>query len=277
MNYEKDKNGIILRDREYFSAEAVLNCGQVFRFKRAEGGYEVFSEDKRCLIVEGDSDTRIVADCPAYFIRYFDLERDYGAIIDSLNEIPDMREATAFGRGMRILNQNLFETVISFIISANNNIKRIQGIIESLCRVLGEDRGGYYAFPTPEAMSGAGREVFYTLGAGYRADYIYDTACLIASRAFELEKVWNMSTPEAASYLLTLPGVGPKVADCILLFAYHRMDVFPVDTWIAKVYADQCETCATRTKMREFLISKYGAKLSGYAQQYLFYYKRSFK
>jgi N-glycosylase/DNA lyase len=274
MNYEIKDYGILLNNREHFSARAILECGQVFRFKEIPGGYEVISIDKRCQILEGADETRLITNDPEYFIRYFDLDRDYGAIIDMLNEIPDMREATEFGKGMRILNQDLFETLISFIISANNNIKRIQGIIARLCAALGESKGDYYAFPTPEAMATAGRELYYTLGAGYRADYLYDTACLVASGAFDLNKIWDMPTSEAAKYLITLPGVGSKVADCILLFAYHRMDVFPVDTWIAKVYADQCEVCATRPMMREFLINKYGKELSGYAQQYLFYYKR---
>ena len=163
--------------------------------------------------------------------------------------------------------------VISFIISANNHIPRIKGIIERLCAGLGRDMGGYYAFPTAEAMADKGEDYYFALGAGYRAPYLASTATAIAEGSFDIDAVRSMPTKEAAKYLCSLLGVGPKVADCILLFGYHRTDVFPVDTWIKKVYRDTLGGAATNKQMREKLIALYG-NLSGYAQQYLFFGKR---
>lgn len=265
-------NDIIIKDTRDFDIRQTLDCGQIFRYSEiGENEYEVFSKDKRC-VVRQDGVAVIKSDDSAYWRRFFDLDNDYGAIKRALMDKPFMKEAVEYGGGIRILNQDPYEMLISFIVSANNHIPRIKGILSRICEGLGEKKDGYSAFPTPEAMASKDADYYAALGAGYRAPYLSETARAVAE-GFDLEKPLYMSGEEANKYLCTLKGVGPKVADCILLFAYHKSDVFPVDTWIRKVYADMTGKEATNKEIRKYLISTYG-NLSGYAQQYLFFNKR---
>lgn len=265
-------NDIIIKDTRDFDIRQTLDCGQIFRYSEiGENEYEVFSKDKRC-VVKQDGVAVIKSDDSAYWRRFFDLDNDYGAIKRALMDKPFMKEAVGYGGGIRILNQDPYEMLISFIVSANNHIPRIKGILSRICEGLGEKKDGYSAFPTPEAMASKDADYYAALGAGYRAPYLSETARAVAE-GFDLEKPLYMSGEEANKYLCTLKGVGPKVADCILLFAYHKSDVFPVDTWIKKVYADMTGKEATNKEIRKYLISTYG-NLSGYAQQYLFFNKR---
>lgn len=265
-------NDIIIKDTRDFDIRQTLDCGQIFRYSEiGENEYEVFSKDKRC-VVRQDGVAVIKSDDSDYWRRFFDLDNDYGAIKRALMDKPFMKEAVGYGGGIRILNQDSYEMLISFIVSANNHIPRIKGILSRICDGLGEKKDGYSAFPTPEAMASKDADYYAALGAGYRAPYLSETARAVAE-GFDLEKPLYMSGEEANKYLCTLKGVGPKVADCILLFAYHKSDVFPVDTWIRKVYADMTGKEATNKEIRKYLISTYG-NLSGYAQQYLFFNKR---
>lgn len=265
-------NDIIIKDTRDFDIRQTLDCGQIFRYSEiGENEYEVFSKDKRC-VVRQDGVAVIRSDDSVYWRRFFDLDNDYGAIKRALMDKPFMKEAVGYGGGIRILNQDPYEMLISFIVSANNHIPRIKGILSRICEGLGEKKDGYSAFPTPEAMASKDADYYAALGAGYRAPYLSETARAVAE-GFDLEKPLYMSGEEANKYLCTLKGVGPKVADCILLFAYHKSDVFPVDTWIRKVYADMTGKEATNKEIRKYLISTYG-NLSGYAQQYLFFNKR---
>ena len=249
-----------------------LECGQVFRFYKENDGYFVTSKDQRAFLEKVGDNIVIKCTDKDYFLSYFDLNTDYSKIKNRLKDKPLMDKAIKFGSGIRILRQDLFETVISFIISANNHIPRIKGIIERLCVSLGEKKEGYFAFPTPEKMASANLSFYESIGAGYRADYLYNTARMIAE-GFNLEKVYEMETFDAVKYLCKLKGVGEKVANCILLFGAGKMDTFPVDTWIKKVYADIFGENVNSGEMCRKLIELYG-KDSGYAQQYLFYYKR---
>ncbi len=265
-------NDIIIEDTRDFDIRQTLDCGQIFRYaKTGENVYEVFSKDKRCVVRQTDY-VVIESDDAAYWSRFFDLGNDYGEIKRRLSGKPFMKEAIDFGHGIRILNQDPFETLISFIVSANNHIPRIKGILSRLCDGLGEERDGYHAFPTAQAMAEKSADYYAAIGAGYRAPYLAETARAVAD-GFDLSKPATLSGDEANRYLCTLKGVGPKVADCILLFAYHKSDVFPVDTWIRKVYKDMTGKEAGNGEIRKYLVSTYG-ELSGYAQQYLFFSKR---
>lgn len=268
-----EDNDIIIKDTEDFDIRQTLDCGQIFRYEKlAENVYEVFSKDKRCVVEQKDGIV-IKNDDREYWHRFFDLGNDYGAIKRALADKPLMKDAIAVGKGIRILNQDPFETLISFIVSANNHIPRIKGILRRICEGLGEEKNGYHAFPSAEAMAGKNADYYASLGAGYRAAYLSETARAVAD-GFDLGKPASMSGDEANRYLCTLKGVGPKVADCILLFAYHKSDVFPVDTWIRKVYADMTGRDGDGNKqIRKYLISTY-KELSGYAQQYAFFSKR---
>ncbi len=254
----------------YFDVGQTLYCGQVFRFTEDKDGFDVYALNHRARI-EQKSD-RYVFDCDDadFFKRYFDFDTDYGFIQSKVEDKGLLTKAIEFGRGIHILRQDALETVFSFLISQNNHIPRIKGIIERMCAGLGKDMGGYYAFPTLEAMAGAGEDYFSSIGAGYRASYLDRTAKSLLDKNFDSFK--NLDTPDLRSALMALHGVGRKVADCILLFGFNRFDVFPVDTWIKKVFeAEYKDVPADRLSV--MLVDRYG-EYAGFVQQWLFYYKR---
>lgn len=266
-------NSILINNINDFVASHILECGQIFRYKKiSTEHYIVFSKDKKCEIIQEKDSTKIICDDVDYFINFFDLNRDYSNIKSQLSNLPFMTDSLVHGNGIRILNQDPWEMLISFIISANNNIPRIQSIIAKLCTTLGKDMCGYYSFPTAEAMASMSEDFYRNIGAGYRARYLLQTAQRIAN-GYDLNQLFDMPTKLANEQLLSFVGVGQKVADCILLFAYHKQDVFPVDTWIKKVYCQYLGELVNPNQIRAKLLDIYG-NLSGYAQQYLFFYKR---
>ena len=182
-----------------------------------------------------------------------------------------MEKALTFGSGIRILKQDHFETIISFIVSANNNIKRIKKILFAIREKFGTKKEDYYAFPTLSQLKTATVEDFKNLGAGYRAKYLYEVCRQLENE--DLNEWLKFSTEELNKKLLSLMGVGQKVADCIMLFGFSKQDVFPVDTWIEKVYCTYFNEEHDRKKIRQNLLETFGEK-SGYAQQYLFYSMR---
>ena len=274
----------IVFDREYFNVRDTLYCGQLFRFfpvSGRENAYYVNSVDKRCLLYEDGKNT--VIECEnsdsAYFRDYFDLSHNYGEIVGAAAAQGGiLKTAASLGKGIRILNQNKAETLFSFIVSQNNNIPRIKGIIERMCVGAGQKREfcgeEYYAFPTAEELSAKPLEFFKEIGLGYRAEYIKRLADGF-SGIFNESAFAALKTGELKKRLTAIYGVGPKVADCVSLFGFHRSDSFPVDTWIEKVYRENFSgTLTDRVKIADFFVGKFGAN-SGYFQQYLFYYKRT--
>ena len=293
MKYQVLKGkGIEIFGSEDFVPAHILECGQIFAYKKLSGNaWEVLSKDKKAVISEKDDGCFIETDAPEYFENFFDLKTDYAKIKKSLSAHDIMKAPVKFGHGIRILKQDLFETLISFIISANNNIKRIQLILGRLREKYGAKMGDFFAFPTREQLLTATEGDFAALGAGYRAKYLFQVLRQIDEKT--LAEWQNLATGELRAKLVSLAGVGPKVADCILLFGYGRGDVFPVDTWIEKMfwkfYGDEFEqnvqknakngaflqeNVLSREKIRHFLTDKFGL-LSGFAQQYLFFYMRS--
>ncbi len=267
---------------EYFNVKDTLECGQVFRYFPYKKGYKVFSMDK-CCYCYNESDMAVI-ECliedKKYFENYFDLKRDYGAIYHfALKEnIEILSNASTLGKGIRILNQNVLETLFSFIISQNNNIPRIKGIIEKLCTALGEKKSQfsetYYTFPAIKKIAEQNIEFFKSIGLGYRAEYIKRLAMEISS-GLNVFSFCNLDTLSLKKRLLNIYGVGPKVADCVLLFGFHRSDSFPVDTWIEKVYKENFNgTLSNREKIASYFTERFNEN-AGYFQQYLFYYKRS--
>ncbi|MFA5450164.1 MAG: DNA glycosylase, partial [Clostridia bacterium] len=230
MFYSNPDGKIIVDDLKDFNPKHILECGQTFRFSQTDTGYKVFSKKYICSLIYDKTRVIIDSNNTDYFINYFDLNRNYSAIKLALSGYPNLQKAINYGSGIRILNQDPAETIISFIISANNNIPRIRLILDRLCNSLGEDMGGYHAFPTIEALSSAGADFYRSIGAGYRAEYLAKTAKALHN-GFNLE-LSSMDTQTAKKHLQSLFGVGQKVADCILLFAYHRTDAFPTDVWI---------------------------------------------
>lgn len=275
MKYEVQKNKIIINDTTEFNPTHILECGQIFRYKKLnETDYIMFSGDKFAVIAKQNNCYEISTKNVSYFEHFFDLKTDYDKIKSQLAFSNIMQNAINFGYGIRILNQQPLEMIISFIISANNNIKRIQSLVEKLCAKCGTNMGEYFAFPTLNQLKTLTEQDLRQMGLGFRAKYIYNTVRAIEK--VDLQNLALLSTPQLLEFLISLSGIGPKVADCIALFGYHKMDCFPVDTWIEKVYKTFFGGDAekiSRKQIRQKLTHIFGNQ-SGYAQQYLFYYKR---
>lgn len=278
----------LVKEIDSFEPKDIFECGQCFRWNREENGSYtgVFSD---CVLNVEKCEGNIVFNgnenvTEDKINEYFDLNRDYSKIKKELSKVDNnLLEATNFGRGIRILNQDLWETIISFIISANNNIPRIKGIIEKISKKYGKEikfnEKSYYEFPTPKELSKATVEDLKNLGLGFRDVRVYETTQMINSKEFDLDELYTLDTKQAQEKLLTLSGVGPKVADCILLFStLKRFDVFPIDVWVRRVMNDlyiheQDEKKLNKNYIRKIADTKFGT-LEGMAQQYLFYWKR---
>lgn len=280
----------VITDVDSFELRDIFECGQCFRWNaKDDGSYTgvikngVINVKKinNDVIFEGICNGNIADICR----DYFDLNRDYNKIKTTLSNVDEyLKESIEYGSGIRILNQDLWEMIISFIISANNNIPRIKGIIEKMSQKYGNKivwKGkDYYIFPTIKQLSSASKDDLRALGMGFRDTYIFNTTNTIASGNINLEELHNeKDTSKVREKLLTLSGVGPKVADCILLFStLKRFDVFPIDVWVRRVMNDlyiknEDETKVSKKEIEKLAKEKYG-DLEGIAQQYLFYWRR---
>jgi len=268
-------------DAEYFNVKDTLYCGQIFRFKPYKDGYLVHSLDK-CAYCYNDGDSAVI-ECEetdlAHFYEFFDLDKDYQKIVaDAKSQgLKILSCAAEYCKGVRILRQNPLETLFSFIVSQNNNIPRIKGIIERLCARLGELKAfmeeSFYAFPTAKKMAEMDEEFYKELGLGYRAEYIRRLAVEVVN-GLDINEFSSLPTTELKKRLLSIHGVGPKVADCVTLFGFSRSDSFPVDTWIEKVYREDFSgNLKDRNKITEYFNERFKEN-AGYFQQYLFHYKR---
>lgn len=280
----------ILENVKSFEPKHIFECGQCFRWdEEPDGSYTGIVKDNVINVKKVDNTvyfTSLGADNLKNLVDdYFDLGRDYEKIKETLSEIDEYLEnSIRYGNGIRILNQDLWETIISFIISANNNIPRIKGIINRISQKYGNkiewNGKEYYTFPTVENLAKATVEDMRNLGLGFRDVRVYETTHKILNKEVDLEKLYQESdTQKVRDTLLTLSGVGPKVADCILLFStLKRFDVFPIDVWVRRVMNElyiknDDETKVNKREIEKLAKEKYG-DLEGLAQQYLFYWKR---
>ena len=263
-------------DSQYFNVRDTLECGQIFRYKHLGGEqYAVYSQDKYAELETIDGKVIVKTHDKDYFWRFFDLDTDYGQKVKRISAIsPLMNDAAQYGKGIRILNQDLTEMIFSFIISANNNIKRIQLIIDRLCCALGHKTSYGYAFPLVEDMANQSVEFYTRLGAGYRDKYLLQTAQMLMS--YDLNTLIGLDSGAARKELLNFMGIGPKVADCILLFGLRRGDVFPVDTWLKKVYHNYFEQGHKDSEISRYFCDLFGDD-AGLCQQYLFYFQRKYR
>lgn len=275
MNYEIKEDRIEIYDLEDFNILQILECGQIFRFKFENGLAHIYSKDNYAKVETFENKVVVSTLNVEYFEKFFDLKTDYSVIKKELRKDASMLQAIDFGSGIRILNNDLFEMIVSFIISANNNIPRIKKSIERLCEKFGTNKGEYFAFPTLNQLKQATVEDFVLAGLGYRASQLHKTLQILTNA--NIEEVKKQTEQEQFKFLLSLSGVGPKVANCIMLFGLSRKDVFPVDTWINKVYNNLTGKIENdRNKIAKELTDRF-KDLSGYAQQYLFYYYRENK
>lgn len=267
---------MIIKDLDFDSIHT-FECGQCFRWNLSDRGYVGVAADKVCL---AEDNNIICNDGDEDFWRdYFRADMDYAAIKKRLLKSDGkLNPCIEYGGGIRILHQDLWEMIISFIISANNNIPRIKGIIEKLCESFGEPvefQGEvFYSFPTAEKLSTLERVNLAHLKAGYRDRYILDAAQKVASGEVDLKALPNMPTADAKKMLMQICGVGSKVADCILLFALGRFEVFPQDVWIKRILKDVYNV--EEKDVDAFAKDTYG-DYAGIAQQYLYYYYRDNK
>ena len=280
----------ILENVKSFEPKHIFECGQCFRWdEEPDGSYTGIVKDNVINVKKVDNTvyfTSLGADDLKNLVDdYFDLGRDYEKIKETLSEIDEYLEnSIRYGNGIRILNQDLWETIISFIISANNNIPRIKGIINRISQKYGNkiewNGKEYYTFPTVENLAKATVEDLRNLGLGFRDVRVYETTHKILNKEVDLEKLHQEpDTQKVRDTLLTLSGVGPKVADCILLFStLKRFDVFPIDVWVRRVMNElyiknEDETKVNKREIEKLAKEKYG-DIEGLAQQYLFYWKR---
>ena len=280
----------ILENVKSFEPKHIFECGQCFRWdEEPDGSYTEIEKDNVINVKKVDNTvyfTSLGADNLKNLVDdYFDLGRDYEKIKETLSEIDEYLEnSIRYGNGIRILNQDLWETIISFIISANNNIPRIKGIINRISQKYGNkiewNGKEYYTFPTVENLAKATVEDLRNLGLGFRDVRVYETTHKILNKEVDLEKLHQEpDTQKVRDTLLTLSGVGPKVADCILLFStLKRFDVFPIDVWVRRVMNElyiknEDETKVNKREIEKLAKEKYG-DIEGLAQQYLFYWKR---
>lgn len=264
-------DGVLVSKPELDLAQT-LDCGQCFRFyEQPDGSWHGVARDKPLTLRKTGRgvlfETISRAEFDSFWRRYFDFDRDYDAIRESYRANETLYHCACFSPGMRVLRQDAWEALISFIISQNNNVKRIKGIVDRLCRYFGEPIGnadGDYAFPSPAVLANRREEELAPLRAGWRAAYILDAARRVAGGEIDLNTVAAMSIGEARKALQIIHGVGPKVAECVLLYGMGRLEAFPLDVWMKRAMKQLFPDCTPES---------FG-DCAGIAQQYIFHYCR---
>ena len=287
-NIETIENGLKIKNIDSFELKHVFECGQCFRWNKQVNGNYIGVVKNKVLELSKENQDLIIYNIDEkefheHWFDYFDLERDYAEIKLKLsNEDEILKQAIPFGNGIRILNQDPFEIIISFIISANNRIPMIKRCIENIARNFGDEteyKGKtYYGFPGLDQLCNVSEEQFMSMGAGFRAKYIKETISKIYSNQFNIDEATKLNDDECHKKLQELSGVGAKVSDCIMLFSMKKHSAFPVDVWVKRamnVFYDAPENMSLN-KIRSFAQKKFGDN-SGIAQQYLFYYARENK
>ena len=266
MDYRVQGRDIIVHEPD-LDLDETLDCGQAFRWKKISSDYECtyegfFINDK--LMISQESKGNFIFhntsenDFVSKWIRYFDFETDYSELKRCFSEDETLSKACKFAQGIRLLRQDSWECLISFIISQNNNIPRIKGIIDRLCEHY------HGKFPESKQLCCETEESLAYLRSGFRAKYILDAASKTSCSEISLDKIAIMPLDEARTALKQIKGVGPKVAECVLLFGMYRTEAFPIDVWIKRVLAQYYPN-----GFPEFAREK-----GGIAQQYLFHYIR---
>ena len=288
MNIIQEGSSVIVNGINDFNVVHVFDCGQCFRFYQEEDGSYTGVAFKRVINVDYRDNKLIIDNANIkefndIWRKFFDLDRDYSLVKKQLSEIDDtMIKSTEFGHGIRIIKQDEWETIVSFITSANNRIpmikRAIEGISEKYGELIGEYRGKkHYTFPSPEKMKELTLEDLKISGVGFRAKYILDAANKVVNGDVDIYNLKDCEYSMAKKELMTINGVGPKVSDCILLFSMDKYNAFPIDVWVKRVmeyfyYPEGIDNKVLQVKADE----KFG-KLAGFAQQYLFYYARELK
>ena len=271
MEINIKNNGIELIAADGFDLKNTFDCGQCFRWdEQPDGSYTGIAKGKRLRIYPTDKGLFLEGcaedDFGSSWRDYFDLDTDYDAIKTELVELcPALKCAADSISGIRILRQEPWEALCSFIISQNNNIPRIKGIISRLCEGWGEKHDGYFGFPSADTLSRLSVEELAPLRAGFRARYIIDAARRVAGGEIALDDMYSMPIADCRRELMKIVGVGAKVAECTLLYGLHRLEAFPVDVWMKKALAQSFSGVTAES------LGRY----AGIAQQYIFHYTRN--
>lgn len=289
MKIEINNNDLWVSELIDFRIGQTLECGQSFHFEKINNDeYIIIAHNRILKVKEHSHDTVVFYDTTKeefenVWIKYFDLDRDYSEIKRVLLEKDDkLRTAIEEKNGVRIMNQDFFEMLLSFIISQNKQIPHIKKIVFDISQKWGNYLGrvndkAYYSFPTKEQMAGCTIEDFIQLKTGFRAPYLYDAVNKVLSGEISEEYAKTLESEEVIKYLCGIKGVGEKVANCIALFALEKRDAFPIDVWIKRIMEHLYFEGETDKKViMEFAKERFG-EYGGYAQQYLFYYARDEK
>ncbi|MGL4739056.1 MAG: DNA-3-methyladenine glycosylase family protein [Cellulosilyticaceae bacterium] len=284
------KNTVMLQHLNHFHIGQILESGQVFRFdKISDVSYLLIAKNKIIKLTQQPESTAVLVhnsthgEVEEIWYDYFDLETDYKQITTTLAAKDEyMKQAIAFGEGIRILRQDPWEMLISFIVSQNKGIPHIKQCLQNLSEAFGDalpeidgQAHHYYTFPTPQQLATASEEALRACKVGFRAPYIIDACQKITQEQINLNDLYTLSAEEARAELMTIKGVGPKIADCILLFAYGKAEVFPTDVWIKRVIEGLYFNGEdTKLPIIQQFAKDYFGDLAGYAQQYLFFYGR---
>lgn len=273
MTIEKKNDGIILKNVNCLDIEISVFCGQAFRWKKNEKGFLVGTVKGKTAVIEKTEEGYFFHSCSEEEFReiwydYFDLDTDYAEICEKISPDESIKKAVEMYYGIRILKQEPWEALCSFIISQNNNIPRITGIIDRLCSMYGEkNEKGEYSFPSYERLKGLTVEDLAPLRAGFRSKYILDAAEKLCNKELDLQKIYSITIDEGRNELMKIKGVGPKVAECTLLYGFSKKEAFPIDVWVKRIlselYPKGLPDCIKGSE--------------GIAQQYLFHWRRNLK
>lgn len=278
MKYYNEGSNLTVTGLKDFNLTEILECGQCFRFEKlGDLEYKIIALG-RALTLHQQGDTLTLTDCTLHefeekWIHYFDLKTDYAAIKAEISKDDAiMQAAVNYAGGIRLLNQEPYECLLSFIISQNNNIPRIKGIISSMSSKYGTNG----RFPTLSELKDVTEEELFALKMGFRNKYIYDAVKRLEKGDVVLDSLFDMDTDSARTELIKIKGVGPKVADCVLLFSLGHRNVFPIDVWVRRVISELYFNGREQSlkTIANFAQNKWGS-LAGFAQQYLFYFARS--
>lgn len=271
MDYTVTNAGIALPVTKDFDLQQTLDCGQCFRWERQPDGTYTGVAFGHILHIQDTGRTLLLNCGEQEFLQiwhtYFDCDFNYGTVRNTLSRTnPVLAQAAKFAPGMRILRQDPWEALVSFILSQNNNIPRIKGIVGRLCKSFGDSiSNGFYSFPSAERLAVLSENDLAPLRSGFRAKYILSAAQHVASGEIDLEALRTLPMDEARQKLMTIHGVGPKVAECALLYGMHRLEAFPMDVWMKRAMAALFPG-KSPTDFGEY---------AGIAQQYIFHYSRN--
>ncbi len=282
-NVSQDGKTVIVSNIKDFNPVHTFECGQCFRWVSQDDGSYTGVARGRVLNVKVEDGVLILKntdldDFKNIWFDYFDLGRDYGKVKEAVMKDDTMKEAVAFGWGIRLLKQDIWETLISFIISANNRIPRIMKTVGVISKIYGGklemDGKYYYSFPGVEKLIQSSLEELEVCKGGFRCKYILNSSNMLEKGEINLGKIHLMDTDRAREELMKFPGVGPKVADCVLLYSGTKYDVFPTDVWVKRVMEELYFKRETSLNEIQKFAAGYFGNFAGFAQQYLFYFAR---